>query len=36
VAAKETPLANFLLELTNKFGIQRESFGISTSRLDVL
>jgi hypothetical protein len=36
VAAKETPLANFLLELTNKFGIQRESFGISTSRLDVV
>jgi hypothetical protein len=35
VAAKETPLANFLLELTNKFGIEREKFGISTGRLDV-
>ena len=36
VAAKETPLANFLLELTNKFGIEREKFGISTARLDVV
>ena len=36
VTAKETPLANFLLELTNKFGIEREKFGISTSRLDVV
>ena len=36
VAAKETPLANFLLELTNKFGIEREKFGISTGRLDVV
>ena len=36
LAAKETPLANFLLELANKFGIEREKFGISTGRLDVV
>ena len=35
VAPKETPMANFLLDLANKFGNESNSFGISTGRLEV-
>ncbi len=35
VAPKETPMANFLLDLANKFGSEAKTFGISTSRLEV-
>ena len=34
-APKETPLANFMLDLANKFGVEIDKFGISTGRLDV-
>jgi len=34
-AAKETPMANFLLDLANKFGSTETSFGISTARFEV-
>jgi hypothetical protein len=34
-APKDTPLANFLLHLANRFGAEQERFGISTGRLDV-
>jgi hypothetical protein len=34
-APKETPMANLLLDLANKFGSDRPSFGISTGRLEV-
>jgi len=34
-AAKETPMANFLLDLANKFGSDQQTFGISTARLEV-
>jgi hypothetical protein len=34
-APKETPMANFLLDLATKFGSQETSFGISTSRFEV-
>ena len=36
-APKETPMANFLLDLANKFGVRAQrTFGISTSRLEVV
>ena len=35
VAPKETPMANFLLDLANKFGSDAKSFGISTARFEV-
>jgi hypothetical protein len=35
VAPKETPMANFLLDLANKFGSDEKSFGISTGRFEV-
>jgi len=35
VAPKETPMANFLLDLANKFGSDAKSYGISTGRLEV-
>ena len=34
-APKQTPFANFLLDIANKFGDQTPSFGISTGRLEV-
>jgi len=34
-APKETPMANFLLDLANKFGSTQPAFGISTKRLEV-
>ena len=34
-APKETPMANFLLDLANKFGSTQTTFGISTKRLEV-
>jgi hypothetical protein len=34
-APKETPFANFLLGIANKFGVETEKFGISTGRLEV-
>jgi hypothetical protein len=34
-APKETPLANLMLDLANKFGVEIDKFGISTGRLDV-
>lgn len=34
-APKETPLANFMLDLANKFGVEIDGFGISTGRLTV-
>ena len=34
-APKETPMANFLLDLANKFGSKDTSFGISTARFEV-
>jgi len=34
-AEKNTPLANFLLGLAGKFGVEQERFGVSTSRLEV-
>jgi hypothetical protein len=34
-AQKNTPLANFLLDLAGKFGVEQERFGVSTSRLEV-
>ena len=34
-APKETPMANFLLDLANKFGSTETSFGISTARFEV-
>jgi len=34
-APKETPMANFLLDLANKFGSTQTAFGISTKRLEV-
>jgi hypothetical protein len=34
-APKETPMANFLLDLANKFGSTQPTFGISTRRLEV-
>jgi hypothetical protein len=34
-APKETPLANFMLDLANKFGVEIDKFGISTGRLEV-
>jgi hypothetical protein len=35
-AGKETPLANFLLALANRFGADRERFGISTGSLELV
>jgi hypothetical protein len=35
VAPKETPMANFLLDLANKYGADAKSFGISTARFEV-
>jgi hypothetical protein len=34
-APKETPFANFLLGIANRFGVETDKFGISTSRLEV-
>jgi hypothetical protein len=34
-APKETPLANFMLDIANKFGVEIDKFGISTSRFEV-
>ena len=34
-AAKETPFANFLLGLANKFGVETDKFGISTGKFEV-
>jgi hypothetical protein len=34
-APKDTPMANFLLDMVNKFGSDAKSFGISTSRFEV-
>ena len=34
-APKETPMANFLLDLANKFGSTQTTFGISTKRREV-
>ena len=34
-APKETPMANVLLDLANKFGAEQTSFGISTGRFEV-
>ena len=34
-APKETPLANFLLALANRFGARRERFGISTGEFEL-
>ena len=34
-APQETPMANFLLDLANKFGSTQTTFGISTKRLEV-
>ena len=34
-APKDTPMANFLLDMINKFGSDAKSFGISTSRFEV-
>jgi len=34
-APKDTPMANFLLDVINKFGSDAKSFGISTSRFEV-
>ena len=34
-APKETPMANFLLDLASKFGSKETSFGISTARFEV-
>jgi hypothetical protein len=34
-AAKETPLANLMLDIANKFGVEIDKFGISTGRLEV-
>ena len=34
-APKDTPMANFLLDMVNKFGSEAKSFGISTSRFEV-
>jgi Protein of unknown function (DUF1552) len=34
-AAKETPFANFLLGLANKFGVEADTFGISTGKFQV-
>ncbi len=34
-AAKETPLANFLLALANRFGAERERFGVSTGEFQL-
>jgi hypothetical protein len=34
-AAPQTPMANLMLSLTEKFGIEAESFGISTGRVEI-
>jgi hypothetical protein len=34
-APKETPLANLMLGIANKFGDETEKFGISTGRLEI-
>ena len=34
-APKDTPMANFLLDMVNKFGSDAKTFGISTSRFEV-
>jgi hypothetical protein len=34
-APKDTPMANFLLDMVNKFGSEAKSFGISTGRFEV-
>jgi hypothetical protein len=34
-AAKETPLANFMLDIANKFGVETDTFGGSTGRLEI-
>jgi Protein of unknown function (DUF1552) len=36
VAAKETPIGNFLVDIAQKFGAEVDRFGLSTSRLDVV
>ena len=33
--AKETPLANLMLSITGKFGLEMEKFGISTGRVEI-
>jgi hypothetical protein len=33
--AKETPLANLMLDFANKFGCELNSFGISTGRVEI-
>ena len=35
VAPEQTPLANVLLDLGDKFGVDVDSFGISTGRLEL-
>jgi hypothetical protein len=34
-ASKETPFANFLLGIANRFGVETDKFGISTGRFEV-
>jgi hypothetical protein len=34
-AAPETPLANLMLDIAQKFGVETEKFGISNGRLEV-
>jgi len=34
-ASKETPFANFLLGIVNRFGVETDKFGISTGRFEV-
>jgi hypothetical protein len=34
-AAQQTPFANFLVDVANKFGVETEKYGISTGRLEV-
>ena len=36
VAAKETPIGNFLVDVAQKFGAEVDKFGLSTSRLEVV
>jgi len=36
VAAKETPIGNFLVDVAQKLGAEADTFGLSTGRLDVI
>jgi hypothetical protein len=36
VAAKETPIGNFLVDVAQKFGAEVDKFGLSTGRLEVV